>query len=638
MGDYPRLLTLDDDVAAALSSFIMTEINRHYAERETAIDELIGWQTDYWAKPATTRRTFPFNGAANIIIPLTAIAFEAVHARTMTTIWAVAPIASIKAQGRFTFPSGDVLDLSEAENPTENFVHHEIVHSIKAYKPINDAVSEIEKFGTGIAKTGYEKIIKKAIRSLPDGREEEIPVITKDGAAIDAVPLANFIMSHSYKDPQTAPWCGELHSQTPYDIWLGETSGLFYDGTFDKLKNWVSRTTMAPGQERRYERAQEELENRVSVLPQRIDWIELWLAFDVDKDRKLEELVVYWHRYANVLMGVRYNWYDDLHRPYRIGNYVSVEGRWRGLGLAKQNEQFQKEVTTIHRQRLDNATLANMRMIRVHKLSGYGPGEPIFPGKMWFLDDMTHVDTIQLGEVYPSSFSNEQATLIYAQQRSGVNEVTLGMPQVGTPGTATSDLARIQEGSKKFDYTFMNIKMFLNDVMLDTFCNIVQFGPKNIKYFDVVEHGDLLRKVLTLPVSAIRESIVFEVAAAGAQTNRMLDRQNWQQVGQYLAGYYQSMIQLAQMSGSPQIMQMIMKKAFTAATEAMKQILETFNIRNIDRLLLTELTEAMLNGGNGSAQPVPQPGGGGGPQNNGSAPGLDRLAQITALLRGGSPS
>ena len=620
---YPRELHLRGDIEEKLVSYLRDELVRHYFERQVMIDELKAWQHDYWAKPSQEKKTFPFSGAANIIIPLTSIAVETIHARTMTTLWAVKPFLSVKARGMLT----------DYEKPIENWLDYELQHNVKIYKPTNDTILEIEKFGTGVAKSGYENITKKAIRPAPGGREEEIPVVIKRGATMDCVSQARFLMPFSFKDPQTAPWVGEEHSESPYLVKLMEESGLFRTGTYEKLYNWVQQASVGtpPALARQYEREMEKLEHRESHWPRRIDWAEIWAAFDVDGDGTEEEIVIHYHIASQTLMSIRYNWYEDLHRPYRIGVYMPVENRWRGIGIAKQNEQFQKEITTMHRQRLDNATLANMRMFKVHKLSGYGPKEPIFPGKMWFLDDMTHLEPFEISEVYQSAFANEQSTLIYSQQRTGINEILLGMPQVGTPGTATSDMARIQEGNKKFDFVMKNIKMFMGDVCMDIFSNILQFGPRHSEIFQTIENGQLLTQLVNLPIPLIRDSILFEVMPAGQNQNRILDRQNWVQISQLLQQYYNSMLQLAM--GQPQLQQLILTKGLTAATEAMKQILESFDVRNIDRILVSEV-EGMINAGANGA--LPNQGGNPVPPNNGGAlPGMDLLAKIAALAGGG---
>ena len=625
---YPRLLRLDADTKQRLVSYLDEELTNHHMERQPAIDELKKHQSDYWAKPATERRTFPFTGAANIIIPLTAIAYETIHARSMTTHFAVSPFLSIKARHG---------DFQRFENPLEDFMEFELMHDVKIRRPLDDCLAELEKFGTGIGKSGYERIVRKAVRTNVVGEEEDIPVIVRDGATLDPVPNANFLMPHYAKDPQLAPWCGEVHTDSPYRIKQFEESQFFYSGTMKELETWVLNAHSAEGQhrERDYERHLETLENRVAHWPKILIWDELWLSFDVDGDGQDEEIVVHYHEPSQYIMSARYNWHSDLHRPYRTGNYIRVENRWRGMGICKQNEQFQRSITTQHRQRLDNATIANMRMFKVHRLSGYGPKEPIFPGKMWFLDDMTHLESIEMGDVRQSSFLDEQSTLVYSQQRTKVNELVLGMPQTGTPGTATGDLARIREGQLGFDYVFQNEKLFISDLSVDIFANIHQFGTRHTDYFKYAEGGDLLAQLFALPIPLIRESILFEVGPAGQQKNRVLDRQNWTQISQILNLYYTQMVQLAMSTGDPQLMQLVVSKAFTAATEAMRQILESFDTRNIDRMILTEVEQLFgaQNGGNRS-NAVPGPGGVNRLAGPGQAPRMDPLAQIASLLGG----
>lgn len=628
MGSYPRELNLSAEIEQKLVSYLKEELERHDMERPQAIEQLKTWQNDYWAQPVADRKTFPFTGAANIIIPLTAIAFEAIHSRTMTTLWSTKPFVSIKSHG------GQIP--GDTERPLETWLDHELEHNVKIFKPLNDVCSELEKFGTGIAKTGYEKIVKKGVRDGVNGREE-FPVVIKDGATFDAVPQANFLFPFSFRDVQIDPWVGEVHSEHPYTVKMLENSGLFRKGTYEKLLPYSiqgGNTDAATGSARSYEAKQEELEKRKSLLPKRIHWQEIQLAFNVDGDDEDEEILVHFHFDSLTIMSVRYNYHDDLHRDYRTGVYFPLEGRWRGIGICKQNEQFQREVTTMHRQRLDAGTLANMGMLKVHRMSGYGPKEPIFPGKMWFLDDMDHIEPFKMNEVPQSAYANEQGTLIYSQQRTGVNEVILGMPQVGTPGTATSDLARIQEGNKKFDFIMKNIKMLCNDVLLDIFCNIVQFGPKNIAYFEYAEGGDLLKQVMTLPVPLIRNSIIFNVVAAGQQSNKILDRQNWTQIAQLIMQYYQGLLALA--DGDEQLTQLIKTRALTAATEAMKQILDTFDVKNKERIIVLELEK--LNAANSPGQ-ISNGGGNSQPANDGNQkPGLDILTQIASMFGNGGAS
>ena len=641
---YPRNIRLDDDTLLRLRSYLDSEVLNHYAERSEWIEELKNWQKDYWAKSKTERATFPFTGASRLIIPITAISLEAVHSRTMTTLFGLAQFVSAKSKNSA---------FSDVGVQVERMMDHEILGNSKNFDQIDSAVLECEKYGTGVLKSSYEYVIKEAVRDVvnPDTQEvidsRTISVVTRQGAVIDAVPIGRFIQPYAFQDSQTAPWCGEEHSDSPYAVRSLINSGFFYPDIWEHLEQWVSSSAFgnsAPVSMRDNERQQEELEKRQPVWPKRLDWYEIWLGFDTDKSGTEKEIIVHYHQPSGTFMSVRYNFHDDLHRPYRKGTYFPVEHRWAGIGICKQAEQFQKEITTMHRQRLDAGTIANMPMLKVHKLSGYGPKEPIFPGKMWFLDDMTHVEPFTMNEIKPSAFSNEQASVIYSQQRTGVNEVVLGMPQVGTPGTATSDLARIQEGNKKFDFAYKNIKRWIKDIVIDVAVNIGQFGARNVEYYDLVEGGELAKAFFALPPELIRGNFIIEIDPAGQQQNKILDRQNWSQVAAILQQYYQGILQLAQFTGNKDLIFAVSQKGMVASTEAVKQILESFDVRNIDRIILSELlnkqqllapSQQLISGaanGGGPAQ-VGTLGGGIVESPNAGAPaGMDFLGQIAQAL------
>lgn len=590
--DYPPLIYLDATTEQDLIQYINTELTNHYMERSRYIKDLEDMQHSYWAEPSDEEVTFPFHGASKIVIPLNAIAVEAIHSRTMTTLFGMDQLITAKA----TNP-----EWQQVVKPVEDFFNKELKDNVKVRRPVNDATLECEKYGTGCLKSGFVKVVKTAVREI-EGKRESFQVVTKQGATLDAVPMARFLMPFAELDEQMSSWCGEEHSKTPHQIQLLEQGGLFYEGTWEKIR--YSLTNSGPYGEREFERSQEQLERREIAIPSLINFQELWMAWNVDGNDKGEraEIVVFYQKESNTIMSIRYNWYDDLHRPYRKGVYFPIEHRWTGIGIIKQNNQFQEEITTKHRQFLDNATMANMRMLKVSKLSGIQPDEPVFPGKMWFLDDMSHVESIQMGEVYPSAYNSEQSSLMYSQQRTGVNELTLGQPQAGTPGTAADTLSRIQEGNKKYGFTFANMKEMVSAAYLDVMANIAQFGPKNITYFENAEDGQLVEQFLQMPVSSIREGLIIDLGAAGQLENKLIDRQNSTQLGQLFNQYITGILQLATQTQDPNIIHEVVSKGIFGGTEIMRQILETFDVKNIERILVNERG---LNAGGmgGAAQP-----------------------------------
>jgi hypothetical protein len=620
---YPRELVLDQETEDRLIAYIEEELTNHYAERSGHIEDLQRYQRDYWAKPTNEVATFPFRNAATIVIPLDAIAVEAIHARVDRTMFALDQFVSAKAIS----PEWEHVDRA-----VERHLDYELMVQMRIRKPLTSCFLESEKFGTMTGKVGYVREEKWSVREI-GGIEQDFRVVTKNGPQFDAVSDARFLMPHSALDPQTAHWCGEEHEDTPYRVMMLEQAGFFKEGTIlgedAKLRQWATQTSPQSGAEggQKFDNTQKTLENTKSQWPKTINWLELWIAFNVDgdPDGRMREIVVHYHRDARCLMSTRYNWNHDLRRPYPQNVYFPVEHRWRGIGICKMNEQFQKEITTQHRQRIDNATLANMRMIKIHKLSQYGPNEPIFPGKMWFLDNMDHLETIQMGEIYPSSYQNENAAMVFSQQRTGVNEATLGMPQAGTPGTATAEMARVQEGNKKFDLIFANMKEFATDVITDTASVIQQFGPRRVEYYNTAENGQLVKQFYDMPAELIRNGLLISLKASGQTQNKILDRQNWQQIAQFINMYYNGLMQLAMPTGDKKLIGSILYKGMGAATEAMRQIFESYDIRNIDRLIVKELDPEIRNA-LASLNPT-QPGGTGEPSGDQQVPGMGNGGQ-----------
>lgn len=623
---YSRFLKLSAVPDQALKNYLTQQIEQHRGERAAFDDEMIRYQKDYWAKPADETKTFPFVGAAKLIIPLTAIAVEAVHARTMTTLFGLKQLVSAKAKSEAW---------ADAQGPYERFIEQELKAS-KFRDSIEPSILQIEKLGTGVGRAEWEQQVKYGIRDI-GGREIEFPVYTKRGAYVYSVPLSRFVMPFACLDVQTAPWCGELHITTQHDLYLLEQSGVVEPGTYAKLYNWVQTSALSDTATVEQER----LDKREPSWPDRIEYYKIYMAYDTDMSGVMKEICVLWHHDSRSFMGIRYNDYHDLRRPYRKGVYFPLEFRWTGLGIGKQNEAFQEEVTTQHRQRIDNATIANMRMFKVSRLSGYGAKEPIMPGKMWLLDDMAHVEAMQAGEVYNSAYSNENQTVLYSQQRTSVNDLTLGMPQVGTPGTATGDVARVAEGRKKFDYTYGNIKKYVNELVVDFASLHHKYGPRRIEYLDDTPGNQLVKKFLELPEEAVADGMVIDIGMAGEQDNRLVDRSNWTQIAGTLQQYYTSLLTVASQMGDAELVQRISIKALQASSEAMRQLLESFDIKNIDRIVMTEFINNPIGVSNGIAGLASAGTIGGGmqaPNGIASLPGVSNPTQIPPTNGAGGAS
>lgn len=572
---YSRHLNLTEEQHTELVSWLETELTNHLAERTEFIEKLKRYQFDYLAEPATELATYPFQGASSIIIPLTAIALEAVHSRTMQTAFAHEQNISAKIKNPLK---------EELEPELERYLHDELIVGAEFKKSVEPGILELEKLGTGIIETQYCYHARKGIRINNEGKEEEFDVIFKNGPEFSSVPIANFLMPFDCSDAQTARWCGKVFWLTPNEIRHREADGYFMEGTYEDLKYHFNPTSRDNDDAGSYNEMVEEKTLTDPSWPQDVEFYWIATTWEVVEGRYDEVFLIY-QRDLQKIVGMWYNWYSDLRRPFRKGVYFPIEFKWYGIGIAKQNEQFQYEVTAQHRSRLDNATIANMRMFKVRRTTDIKDGEPIFPGKLWFVDEMDDIQPMEMGDVKASAYNNENQVVIYSQQRSGVNELTLGMPNAGTPGTATSEMARVQESARKFDYSYGNIRTLLDESLHDGLLTIVQWGP-SVDMLELNPKALAISDFLSGDFEKFRKKILLEIRLAGQNQNKFKDRQDATQLVGIFQNYYSSLIELTGQLQNPEITQSVVKKALEGANLAMRHIMESFDIRNPDRFLV----------------------------------------------------
>lgn len=578
---YTPLIRFDADTKSRLVSYLKTEIDNHEMERSEHVERIKRYETLYWAEPKkSAAATGPLQHGAQIIVPVIAIAVEMLQAKVIQKIFGLDQFCSVKLPDQW----------AEIDGSFEAIVDHELLTVAKVKNATEMCSLDFLKYGTGVFKNGYIDITKQGVKVSESGDEENVTAVFQRGLCIDAVQLVNFLMPFSAKEPNTAPWCGEFHTFTPYEVKLHSESSLFYPESFDALQNYFyDLNTSGTSKSLEFLRHKESQESKTPIWPKRVHIYEIWLAFNVDKDPKetQKEIVVYFHRDSETIVGARYNDRHDLSRPYFPKANFPVEGSWAGIGQCQMGEQFQIEITTQHRQRIDAAAISILRMFKAKKGTNISPDEPVFAGKIWMVENMDDLEIFQSGEIYPSAYQNEQSAIMFWQQRSTVNELTLGMPQVGTPGTAAAEMARVAEGNMRFDYTYSRFKDVLREVCLDSLCIIGKYGLRHEILYEQFTDGPRVKEFLEQPPELIKNEIILKFSLAGQSQNKLLDRATWTQLGGMLTQYYTNLLQIAAQMGDQNLVKVISKKAIVGATEVMRQVFQSFDVRNIDKIILS---------------------------------------------------
>jgi len=565
-----RQLDVDPEVLSALTSYVTDELTNHHAERDRLEDRWIKENEDFWAEPVSGEASpeLPVVGFANIIIPLTAIAVEAVHARDMGQLFGLKELVTVEVQD----------EDQPAKAGLEKFFNNEFLNNLDFRKKVEAPLLQMTKNGTAVMTYGYREVKTHVVQDI-DGTETKVPVYLQKGTFIEGIDVKDFFMPFYAQEIEDAPWVGHRFTISEYTLKQMVAAGQLAPDAYEKLNGYYIGVNVSND---KILADTQQITDTVPIYPSEIQLVRVLLNFDVDGNGEESSIEVIVHENSRQILSLTY----AGERDYEKGVYFPMEYRWYGYGIAKQNNQFQEEVTAQHRQRLDNATIANMAMFKVKKSAAWiKDDEPIFPGKKWFVEDMDDIQPIFIGDVKASAYNNENQVVIYSQQRTGVNELTLGMPNIGTPGTASDSLARVQESNRKFDYTYNNKKDFLNRVVYRAAISIFKYGPTQrdiYKYLpNPVETELFFRKSL----DELKNKLVFNIQLAGAKNNKVLDRNTYTQLAGMQTQYWTQVMALAQQSGDPNMVQEVAKAAMRAADQINLEILRAFDIPNPEKLI-----------------------------------------------------
>jgi hypothetical protein len=176
----------------------------------------------------------------------------------------------------------------------------------------------------------------------------------------------------------------------------------------------------------------------------------------------------------------------------------------------------------------------------------------------------------------------------YSDKRVGVNDLILGLPQEGTPATATSDVARLAESHKRFDLVLKNIKRWLSQIGVDVITNYQIFGDQQVHWLVLDEDGAYVEAVLRMPSVLVRRGAIIDLTVTDTITNREVEKAQWLQIFQVMTNFYQTVFQLSQVFGDPNLAAQLAQKSLVGTDEIMRRLLETYSITDTDKFTLSE--------------------------------------------------
>ncbi|NJL70758.1 MAG: hypothetical protein HC888_03690 [Candidatus Competibacteraceae bacterium] len=359
------------------------------------------------------------------------------------------------------------------------------------------------------------------------------------------------------------------------------------------------------------------------------DISEVWVYFDVDGDGVPVDLFLTVSMEAGVILKEQYNSLGT--RFITNAKYVSRPRALSGRGTGQMTEGVQTEVTSLHNLRIDNAKLANMRMILTKRNSGFGGQREVYPGAVWEVENPAEdVRSFQLGEVYPSSLQAETHSLQYGMRSVGLSESQMGFADstLGSRDTARGQAMRLQTGDTILGSVVEGLKTALGRVGLLVWMQCVANKERVIARETIAKRLpdadlEILKEALNVPIGEVPMRLSFTVRTTDADRTYEQQRMNLMSLSQLFAQFGQQSVPLAMQLFGPQGQQMkqaapemwaYMARLLTGSTKLMEQIFTFMGIPDTGNYLpdgdrldkMTDMMQGMMTALQGAPQ---QPGG-----------------------------
>ena len=572
-----------------LVDYLSEQIWRAQGERQPLEQRWMKYDRAYRAQPEHEEKLFPFEGAANLSIPVIATDVDTIYSRIMGILFAPENLWSCRALNQRMVDYAPRL---------QEFLEYAQKHELGVYEAVADWTMELCKLGTGVLKQRYKREMKQIyqFRETDMGTiEQHLQMLIKDNPVVEHVSLYDFYVPAAAKTLQEAPWCAERIMLSRAQLETRARAGVYVLPPGGLNPSWYQSKPSEMEQQR------QRADAFAQGMGEQAEIFESWLDFDVsDGVYGPQAIVATIHQPSRTLLRVDYNPFFNQEKPYSVARYLRQDKRFYGVGLAEMLYIFQEEITAMHNQRLDSATLANTVMFKARKGAGIKQDEPIIPGRIWLLENPEDLQPMALGRQFDSTVPYEQLALDYARKRSGVSDYIQGNPTAAVGyGAASTTMAMLREGAKRFDQVMREIRVALGETGTRVAELYQQFNQKGKEFLILGDKdGAIVHEILQFPMELIRTGVSIEVTATSASLNKEMEIRNNTVIMQMLAQYYQQIMMAMSYVINPQVPEPLKIIAFQMAqggSVLMRRILDSYGLQDVDELI-PQLEEALGGG------------------------------------------
>ncbi len=505
------------------------DVLRYNVVGRAQLDEnLLVWN-DLYEGVVPQSKEWPWPNAANLHVPITSEMLDGLHSRLSKASLGVSPLMLVKAKDK---PTLEIQ--AKLERYYDDFTKKQDIDDI-----VSESIFLSLRDGIGLMKVGWEERKRKVkVRKYipitdelgepvsdpktgkPAYRESvEIEDLTEfDNVRVVPVELKDFylIPGHAY----TLDRFGSGASKgAAHRIWIRldeikrrANAGLYRQEAVDKLRDNLALE--------RTPDTDVTIEGQIQLIQpyedeKEFELFEVFMSYDLDEDGYDEECRFVFAFKWGILLAADIYPYWHQRRPFIAIIPWHRPRRFYGFSVVQRLEAIQRELNTIHNQRVDTVTLylspplkiARSAIIRGDVSQAWGPGARME------VEDMKDIEIMQAPEVNPSAWTEENLLRQYAERQLGFFDTTTPRG-TGSRKTRSEISATQQETMIRFDYMMKHLKRGVVDLYNMIHQLKIQYMPEEEQF----ESGDTTAEGLPDQMTMTRQEMTsanFEFISNG---------------------------------------------------------------------------------------------------------------------------
>jgi len=565
------------------------------------MDGIIKWRKAYEAVPAMEKRTFPWEGASNLVVPIVAIHSDTLLARVMSAVMKTKPLWTAAELGEFKklAPVG----MRSAYEEFLGYVGLE-PSELDLYRVYHEWFGEAIRLGTSVIKVPWIKEIEHRFGPAGDmsGERRWEQFTAYEGPRPEKLKYENFIYPVNASTIEAMDFKYDIIQMTKAKL----QERAFLDIYDKKAVGYVLAQPDRTGNSTQVDtQKQQDAKVRVEPNEHSYEWdiYECHFKYRVDTEH-YARVIVWYHEKSDQILRSYYTYYPtDIYIAARL---FYRDDMFPGMGFGEIMLPFQEEISEIHNQRRDNMTIANMKAWAVDPDSKLHKGFRVYPSAMVPAKQdqgSKEIEPLEMGTPVQGEIDSERLSLELAEKRSGVSPPMQGAGAGSNTKrgvyTAMGTLSLLQEGNTRTDLNVTDIRYA--HTRLGRILGL-EYGTFGLRDDLKEQFGEAGEKIQTALDAIVSHKMALPVYASTASVNREVEKQSDMMMTQIMDRYHQGVAAMLQALNNPVVSDNVKKytmDALEAARTLMMTTLRHFGQDEIERLV-PEIPKQ-------TQQPPPQP-------------------------------